>query len=113
MLEVRSDAVQRGYRLCIGQRREGLLRRTSTFEPLASWQAGVEGLNPLAAAVIDELDQAGNLVQLDAASKFLGFAAAAELPNSDAEALNLLPPFPYQLDIQSRGTLGTGNFQIQ
>ena len=43
----------------------------------------------------------------------IGFASAAELPNSDAEALNLLPPFPYQLDIQSRGTLGAHNFQIQ
>ena len=113
MLEVRSEVVQKGYRLYICRRKEGLLRRSTTFEPVASWEAGVEGLNPLAAAVIDELEQAGKLGRHDAGSKLLRFAAVAELPNSDAEALNLLPPFPYQIDIQSRGTLGTNNFHIQ
>jgi len=84
MLELRSEVVQKGYRLHISRRKEGLLRRSSTFEPVASWEAGVEGLNPLAAAIIDGLEQAGKLIHHDAGSKFLSFAAAAELPNSDA-----------------------------
>ena len=88
------------------------MRTRSTFEPIAKWDLGLAELNPFAAAVIDELEQTGKLIQHDEASKVLGFAAAAELQNSDAGALNLLPPFPHQLDIQSRGTLGTDNFQI-
>ncbi|HEY6259683.1 MAG TPA: SNF2-related protein [Xanthobacteraceae bacterium] len=113
MLEVRSALVDRGYRISLGRRQAGLLRRSATFEEVADWESGVKQINPLAAAVIDELEQGGKLAPLEPGSKVLGFAAAAELPNSDAEALNLLPPFPYQLDIQSRGTLGTDNFQIQ
>jgi hypothetical protein len=42
----------------------------------------------------------------------LSFSAAAELNNADALTLNLLPTFPYQLDLQSRGTLGKDTFRI-
>ncbi len=112
MLEVRADFVDNGYRLDIGRRKEGLLKRRSSFEPVSSWEAGTSGLNPLAGAIIDELQQAGKLVRYDACSKFLSFVAAAELHNSDAAGLNLPPAFPYQLDIKSRGSLGTSNFQI-
>ena len=113
MLEVRSELLENGYRLNIFRRKEGLLRRKATFEPIQSWGEAVAGLNPLAAAVIDELEQAGKLISSGSGGKVLGFAAAAELQNSDAEALNLLPPFPYQLDIESLGALGSNSFKIQ
>src|SRR5271163_968192 len=113
MLEVRSELLENGYRLNICRRKEGLLRRKATFEPVQGWDDAVTELNPLAAAVIDELEQAGKLIPGGSGSKVLGFAAAAELQNSDAEALNLLPAFPYQLDIESVGALGTNNFKIQ
>ncbi len=113
MLEVRSELTEKGYLLHLGSRREGLLRRKVSFDLTSDWEAGLTEIRPLVAAIIDELEQAGKLGRHNAASKFLGFAAAAEIQNNDAETLNLLPPFPYQLDIQSRGTLGTNNFQIQ
>src|SRR5258708_29300644 len=113
MLEVRSDLSDNGYRLYIGRRREGIFRRKMSFEPVPDWEKGLAELHPLTAAIIDELDYAKKLGRVDAESRLLEFANAAEIQNSDAALLDLLPPFPYQLDIQSRGTLGTANFQIQ
>jgi hypothetical protein len=111
MLEVRSDLSDNGYRLHIGRRREGIFRRKASFETVPDWQKGLAELHPLTG--IDELDYAKKLGRVDAESRFLEFANAAEIQNSDAALLDLLPPFPYQLDVQSRGTLGTANFQIQ
>jgi SNF2 family DNA or RNA helicase len=114
MSEIRSELLENGYLLQICHRKiEGILRKKVNFEPITNWDEGLKELNPLAAAVIDELAQTGELIGLDANKKHLSFASAANLHNLDAEALNLLPPFPHQLDIQSRGTLGTANFQIQ
>src|SRR6266404_1081943 len=113
MLEVRSHVSDNGYRLCIGRRREGILRRKVSFEPVLDWEKGLAELHPLTAAIIDELDYAKKLGRIDAESRLLGFANAAEVQNGDAALLGLLPPFPYQLDIQSRGTLATADFQIR
>jgi hypothetical protein len=109
MLEVRSSLLENGYRLQISRRRAGLFGKV-TFEPVTNWEAGIKEISPLAAAAIDDLDQ--ELIPVDGGSRFVSFAAAAALQNSDAEALNLLPPFPFQLDLQSRGTLGTDAFRI-
>jgi hypothetical protein len=89
-----------------------LLRSKTSFDLASDWEAALAKTRPLTAAIIDELEQAGKLRRQSAGSRFLSFGAAAEIQNSDAEALNLLPPFPYQLDVQSRGALGTNNFQI-
>jgi hypothetical protein len=113
MLEVRSDLSDNGYRLHIARRREGIFRNKMFFEPVPDWENGLAQLHPLTAAIIDELDYAKKLGGIDAQSRLLEFASAAELQNSDAALLNLLAPFPYQLDIQSRGTLNTANFHIQ
>jgi hypothetical protein len=113
MLEVRSNLLDNGYRLYIGQRREGIFRKKASFERVPDWEKGLTELHPLTAAIIDELDYAKKLGRIDAQSTLLGFASAAELQNSDAALLNLLPPLPFQLDIQSRGTLNAANFQIQ
>ena len=114
MLEVRSELVEEGYRLKIFRREtEGLLRKKTVFVPCASWEGGLKELSPFAAAVLDDLQAAGKLGPVDAQTKFLGFSAAAGLQNADAEVLGLLPAFPYQLDIQSHGSLGTSNFQIE
>ena len=113
MAEVRSDVFENGYRLQICSRKtEGVLRRRVNLEPIENWEAGLNELNPIAAAVVDELTQAGKLAEIDQGTRHLDFTAAADLHNIDAEALNLLPPFPYQLEVQSVGTLGTPNFQI-
>lgn len=113
MLEIRSELSDTGYRLYIGRRREGFLRRKVSFEPVSDWEGGTAQLHPLTAAIIDELDHGQKLDRVAADSRLLEFANAAEIPNSDAALLDLPPPFPYQLDIQSRGTLGTPNFNIQ
>jgi hypothetical protein len=104
MSEVRSTLVEGGYRLDIGLREtEGFLRKKVHFVPAASWEEGLAKLSPLAAAALDDLEVARKLVSVDRHTRFLNFAGAAELENADAEALGVLPPFPYQLDIQSRG----------
>jgi SNF2 family DNA or RNA helicase len=114
MLEIRSELVESGYRLQICRcHTEGLLRKKLSYVPVTNWEEGLKELSPFAAAVADELEQSEKFSKIDAGNKLLAFAAAAELQNADAEALNLLPPFPYQLDIQSQGTLGTANFHIQ
>lgn len=113
MLEVRSTVSGRGYLLQVCQRRqEGLLRKKIVFEPVSDWTSGVAALAPLNAAVLDELQHWGKLEVIDASSRLLTFSDAAEVPAGDAELLNLLPSFPFQLDIQSHGTLGRDNFQI-
>jgi hypothetical protein len=113
MVEIRSEVLEDGYRLRICRRsREGLLRKRVNFEPIGKWEEGVNELSPIASAAVDELTREGKLTEVDHGARLLGFTAAAALPNLDAEALNLLPPFPYQLEVQSVGTLGTPNFQI-
>lgn len=113
MPEVRSTVSDRGYLLQVCQRRqEGLLRRRVVFEPVSDWISGVAELAPLDAAILDELQHLGKLEVIDSSSRLLTFGDAAEIPAGDAELLNLLPSFPYQLDIQSHGTLGKDNFQI-
>ena len=96
MLEIRSELVADGYRLYLARRREGLLRRTVSFTAVPDWELGLASLHPLTAAIIDELEHDGNLSPDDSGSRHLGFAAAAGMKNSDAEALNLLPPFPFR-----------------
>lgn len=114
MSEVRSALAENGYRLNICRREtEGVLRKKVLFVPVDLWEEGLKELPPLAAAVLDDLQATGKLTFVDAHTGFLNFAAAAELHNADAEAVGLLTPFPYQLDIQSRGALGTSNFQIE
>src|SRR5260370_11125576 len=103
MMEVRSEVIEKGYLLQLGTRRQGLLRSKTSFDLASDWDAALAKTRPLTAAIIDELEQAGKLRRQSTGSRFLSFGAAAELQNSDAEALNLLPPFPYQLDVQSRG----------
>ena len=113
MLEVHSELSASGYRLQIGTlKTTGVFRRSVTFEPVADWASGLEELNPLAAAVVDELSQQQRLVRVNDAVMHLDFVWAAELHNVDAETLHLPPPFPYQLEINSRGTLGTAAFQL-
>jgi hypothetical protein len=114
MAEVHSELVENGYQLEICNRKvEGLFRKKSSFEPIADWDDGVAQLDPITAAVIDELTRENKLARTGPGRGQLDFSAAALLHNVDAEALNLLPPFPYQLEVQSCGTLGTSNFQIQ
>jgi hypothetical protein len=101
MSEVRSTLVEGGYQLDIGVcETEGFLRKKVHFVP-AAWEEGLAKLSPLAAAVLDDLEVAGKLVSVDRHTRFLNFAGAAELENADAEALGLLPPFPYQLDFKA------------
>jgi hypothetical protein len=113
MLEVRSDIRGDGYHLRIGRHRGGVFRRKASFEAVPDWDKGVAELHPLTAAIIDELDYAKKLSRIDSQSVLLEFATAAGIQNSDAALLGLPSPFPYQLDIQSRGTLGSANFQVQ
>jgi SNF2-related domain/Restriction endonuclease len=113
MTEIRAEVSGDGYELAICRRRtEGIFRQKVILEPMPDWAEGLKELNPIAAAAIDELTQTGKLVQKEFNTRHLRFADAAALHNVDAEALNLLPPFPYQLEIQSRGTLGMANFEI-
>src|SRR5438128_1285130 len=98
MLEIRTNVVEAGYRLTICRRKvEGLLRKRASFEPAQNWDDGLAELHPLAAGVIDELQNQRKLLRHDAGSCILSFADAAGLENSDAEAINLLPAFPFQL----------------
>ncbi|MET4481576.1 SNF2-related protein [Bradyrhizobium sp. F1.13.3] len=113
MMEVRSDIGGDGYHLRIGRHRGGVFRRKASFEAVSDWDKGVAELPPLTAAIIDELDYAKKLSRIDSQSVLLEFASAAGIQNSDAALLGLPPPFPYQLDIQSRGTLGSANFQVR
>ena len=114
MAEVHSELLDNGYQLQICNRKvEGLFRKKISFEPIADWDDGVAQLDPITAAVIDELARENKLARTGPGRRQLDFSAAALLHNVDAEALNLLPPFPYQLEVQSCGTLGTSNFQIQ
>jgi SNF2 family DNA or RNA helicase len=114
MLEIRSELSEKGYQLYICRREiDGILRKKVSFSRIENWEEGLKDLHPLAAAVVDELEQVGKLKRIASNSNFLSFGDAAELQNVDAEALNLLPPFPFQLDIQSQGGLGTANFEIQ
>lgn len=113
MPEIRSTVSDKGYLLQVCQRRqEGLLRRRVVLDPMSDWTSGVAELAPLAAAILDELQYLGKLEVIDSNSRLLTFSDAAEIPAGDAELLNLLPSFPYQLDIQSQGTLGKDNFRI-
>jgi len=82
---------------------EECFRRKASFEAVPDWDKGVAELHPLTAAIIDELDYAKKLSRIDSQSVLLEFASAAGIQNSDAALLGLPPPFPYQLDIQSRG----------
>jgi hypothetical protein len=114
MAEVHSALVENGYQLEICNRKvEGLFRKKISFDAISDWNDGVAQLDPITAAVIDELTRENKLTGTDLSTRQLDFAAAALLHNVDAEALNLLPPFPYQLEVQSCGTLGISNFQIQ
>ena len=101
MLEVRTTAAEEGYRLTICRRRvEGFLRKKIVFEPISDWDNGIAELHPLAAAILDDLQSKGSVRRLDASRCVLTFAGAAGLENADAVAINLLPAFPYQLEIQ-------------
>ena len=112
MLEVRANLSPEGYRLILCRRRvEGWPRKRVVLDPVADPEGALDDVNPLAAGVLDELKSSGNLT-LDDAGFSLKFSAAAELNNTDASSLNLLPAFPYQLDLQSRGALGTAAFRI-
>src|ERR1700758_1471284 len=114
MLEVRAELLHgAGYLLTICRRRvEGWVRKRVVFDPIADAQGDLRDLNPLTAAILDELRNAGKLTARNG-GYFLPFSAAAQLGNADALSLNLLPPFPHQLDLQSRGTLGTRTFTIE
>jgi hypothetical protein len=112
MIEVRAELLDDGYRLYLANRQQSLFGRNVSYTQVSDWQSGLSDLPPLTAAIIDELDHAGNLTPIDAASKLLRFEEAAQIQNSDAELLNLLPPFPYQLDVLSRGSLGAANFEV-
>ena len=114
MLVIRSTPTDQGYQLQIFRRNiTGLLRKHESYEPLTNWKDGFIELNPLAAAVLDDLSQQKKLLEVNDSSRLLTFSAAAELQNVDAEALDLLPAFPFQLDIQSHGRLGTSDFHVQ
>jgi hypothetical protein len=112
MVEVRAELLDDGYRLYLASRQQSLFGRNASYTQLSDWQLGLADLHPLTAAIVDELEHAGCLTPIDAASKLLRFDAAAQIHNSDAEILNLLPPFPYQLEILSRGSLGAANFEV-
>src|SRR6516162_10201680 len=99
MIEVRADLLDDGYRLYLANRKQSLFGRNVSHTQVSDWQSGLADLHPLTAAIIDELDHVGSLAPIDKASKLLRFEEAAQIQNSDAELLNLLPPFPYQLDI--------------
>src|SRR5262249_31793520 len=106
--------VDGGYRLQIVERKiDGLLKRRVTFVPIPSWDAGIAKLAPFSAAIVDELQQLGQLKVSGINERLLSFAHAAGLEDAEANALNLLAPFPYQLDIQGEGTLGTRSFKIR
>lgn len=111
--EVRAELLKNGYRLCIADRRQQLISRKVYFDKISNWEAGLALLPPFTAALIDELEAAGKLGVVDGASKLLSFETAAALAESDARPLDLLPPFPYQLEVLSRGTLGAKNFELQ
>src|SRR5215471_15076249 len=103
MLEVRSELSEVGYQLSICSKHSaGLLKKRTVFEPIADWETGLAQLQPLAAAILDELEHTKKLNVVDSGRRLLSFAAAAELQNSDAALLDLLPALPYQLEIQSR-----------
>ena len=114
MLEVRADVLPgAGYLLTICRRRvEGWVRKRVVFDPISDAQGDLRDLNPLTAAIWDELRSAGKLSPHNG-GYLLRFSAAAQLSNADALSFNLLPSFPYQLDLQSRGTLGTSTFKIE
>ena len=112
MLEVRSTIEDGGYRLEICRRAtEGIMRKRVAYHPADDWTDGLRQIQPIVAATLDELGD--KLEILNSSARFITFATAAELENADAEALNLLPPFPYELDVQSKGSLGTSNFSVE
>jgi hypothetical protein len=45
-------------------------------------------------------------------AELLSFSGAAALSQIDAEVLNLPPPFPYQLEVHSKGSIGSDRFEI-
>ena len=113
MAEIRSEVVDGGYRLVVCRAvSTGLLRRRISWEPLDDWSEGLRTTSPVAASIIDELESAGKLTSVGNGARFLSFESAAELPNADAEMLNLLDPFPYELDVHSKGALGNAKFEV-
>jgi HJR/Mrr/RecB family endonuclease len=110
MLEITSELSGTGYVLNICEKRSGLFGTRLAVQ--SEWDDALEKLPPLKAAVLDELKYQGRLKHIDEATRLLTFEHAASLANDDALQLGLLPPFPYQIDIQSVGGLASDDFRI-
>lgn len=111
MYEVSSEKHNSGYCLRIGNKKSSWLGKGTSFEPV-NWNDGIAKLDPMTAALLDELDQQGKLSIVESDSAIISFATVAELQNTDAFTLKLPPAFPFQLDIQSVGSLGSPEFRI-
>jgi len=110
MFEIASELSSNGYLLRVCEKRSRLFGSRLALQ--SEWDEALEKLPPLTSAVLDELKYLGRLEPKDDATRLLRFEHAASVANDDAVRLDLLPPFPYQIDIQSVGGLASDDFRI-